>query len=414
MADASAGQLPLRVAVLVDLERRPDSGGHVKCWERLAQAATAMPDLLDLTVFFSGRTEEDIRLADNVRFRILPPAFSTRRIAFLGEVPDHTDLAPHHRRLAALLKGFDVLHTTDGFFAFARTAARVAKRSGTPLVNSLHTDTLRYTRIYTARTIERWVGRGRLYRWLVEALDLPGFAERRQQARLHRHQRQAAVVLGLPDAADHPLRRGVDRRFFTPQRADRDWLESRFAIPPGRFVVLFAGRLDVGKNVMVLAEAVAGLVAEGLPVHLLCAGEGPRRTTIESRLDGFASCPGVLDADELGRVYASADVFALPSRVEVHSNVVMESLACGTPVLVTAASGMDRVVVDGETGLVVATDGAAPWCEALRGLQADPGRCRAMRQGAVAWAARHIPTWEDVLRDDLLPVWLHVAGDDRP
>src|ERR1700733_15090682 len=98
----------LRVAVLVDLLRSPQAGGHVKCWERLASST---PDNapLDLTVYFSGRAPDEV-LGPNKRFRHLPPVFSTANLKFIPYVPDHTDLAPHHPGLARELATYDVLH----------------------------------------------------------------------------------------------------------------------------------------------------------------------------------------------------------------------------------------------------------------------------------------------------------------
>ena len=84
----------LRVGVLVDLPLGPRSGGHVRCWERLAQAALDFPDALDLTVHFIGETSEGRALGETVRYRLLPPVFGTERLSFLSHVPDHTDLAP--------------------------------------------------------------------------------------------------------------------------------------------------------------------------------------------------------------------------------------------------------------------------------------------------------------------------------
>jgi len=58
----------LRVAALVDLPRSSQSGGHVKCWERLAMAAADSPLPLDLTVYFSG-AETTQPLGPSARFR---------------------------------------------------------------------------------------------------------------------------------------------------------------------------------------------------------------------------------------------------------------------------------------------------------------------------------------------------------
>src|SRR5689334_5089613 len=151
-----------RVHVLVDLARRAGSGGHVKSWERLAAAAVGFGDTLDLTVHFSGESAGTRALADNVRFTTHRPVFSSARLPFLSPVPDHSDLAPFHPELARSLEAADVVHTTDAYFAYARTAERVARRRGVPLVTSIHTDTPRYTALFTAATIEHLFGHGRL------------------------------------------------------------------------------------------------------------------------------------------------------------------------------------------------------------------------------------------------------------
>src|SRR4051812_15199553 len=154
--DAMAEEVarPARVHVLVDLQRRPSSGGHVKVWERLAGAAAAAPELVDLTVHFAGAGATTDALAANVRFKSHRSIFSSSRLPFLAAVPDHADLAPFHPELARELQSADLLHTTDAYFAFARTAEQVAARRSVPLVTSIHTDTPRYSALFTAATID--------------------------------------------------------------------------------------------------------------------------------------------------------------------------------------------------------------------------------------------------------------------
>src|SRR5438874_5552023 len=104
---------PLKVGVLVDLDLTPEAGGHVKCWQRLAEAAVDCAELLDLTVHFSGPEPRRIELSSNVRYVVLPPVFSSARL--ICRVPDHTDLAPWHPRLARMLTDYDLIHTTDAY-----------------------------------------------------------------------------------------------------------------------------------------------------------------------------------------------------------------------------------------------------------------------------------------------------------
>lgn len=50
--------VPLSVGVLVDLELTENAGGHVKCWQRIAEASLYLPDRVDLTVYFLGDREQ--------------------------------------------------------------------------------------------------------------------------------------------------------------------------------------------------------------------------------------------------------------------------------------------------------------------------------------------------------------------
>lgn len=408
---------PMRVHVLVDLQRRPSSGGHVKSWERLARAATHFPEALDLTVHFSGDKEDTRAVAANVRFSTHRPVFSSARLPFLAPVPDHSDLAPFHRGLAQSLAEADLLHTTDGFFAFARTAERLAQKHSIPLVTSIHTDTPRYTALFTAATIDHLFGDGFLGRLLKERMALPRRAEGRMLRRFRAHQQRcAAVVVSRPDQVEpfgrllgrqrvSLLRRGIERDVFHPRPAERDWLEQTFDIPSGRLVIVMVGRLDRVKNVLTIVEAIRLLVGRGLPLHLLCVGEGPDREAIFSQLGMRASCPGTLPPEDLARVYASADVVAHASKIEDTSNVVLEALACGRPLLVAGESGAGRHVADGDTGLVVALNDATSWAAGIERVANDTSLRARLGARAAEWAERGIATWRDVLREDLLPVW---------
>jgi glycosyltransferase involved in cell wall biosynthesis len=415
----------LRVGVLVDLPRQAQSGGHVKCWERFAEAALDFPDRLDLTVHFMGEQRRRQELGANVRYVMEPPVFSTGRLPFLTHVPDHTDLAPWHPALARVLPQYDVIHTTDAYFAYARTARRVAAREGIALVNSIHTNTPDYTRIYTALTIERLFGRGTISQFLLDRLALAERAEQRMLRQLADHNRRSAFVfVSRPDqlaavsatvaGRAGPLRRGIDRAFFNPAKRDRQWLAAEFGIAPEHVVLLFVGRLNRGKNVLLLAEAVAALIERGLPLHLICAGAGEERPAILERLGPRASCPGNVDRERLARLYASADLFTFPSAVEEYANVVLEALSSGLPALVSREGGMGRVVEDGRTGLILPADDPAGWGDAIAALADDPARRCAMAGAARAYAEARLPSWADVLAQDLLPHWQQAAQAGRP
>jgi glycosyltransferase involved in cell wall biosynthesis len=411
---------PLRVAALVDLPRAPDSGGHVKCWERLASAAVTADLPLDLTVYFSGPERTEI-LGPATRIRHLPPVFSTAKLAFLPYVPDHTDLAPFHPHLARELAQYDVIHTTDGFFAFARTVERIHRAHDIPIVNSFHTDTPSYARIFTHQTIEKICGHGWLARKLIEGWKLPERQEHVMEEKLRRHlgQCRAALVTRAEDHAFaesilgaanvHHLRLGVDKVMFGPHRRDREDIEADYNIPKGRIAVLFVGRVDIGKNIYTLTEAFEKLLAEGCPLHLVVAGKGPASADVKNRLGAHATLPGFVAPAELARLYASVDGLALASEVEIRSMAGVEAMASGCPVLVSEKSGVAQLFKNTPAMTTVAS-GTAAWTDALRAFAGDPARQEKMRTAALEYGSRHLAIWQDVLAEDLFAVWQDAAG----
>ena len=410
---------PIRVAALVDLARSPRAGGHVKWWERLAAAAAEAQDAggpLDLTVYFSGDAPDET-VAGNVRLRHLPPVFSTRRLKFLPYVPDHADLAPWHPRLARELPGYDVIHTTDGLFAFARTAERIARARGIPLTTSLHTDTPAYGRLFTRRAIEALCARQPwLRRKLIEDWRVPERQGARMDRRLARHLSQCAhafvsrdedrtLAQGVLDPARVSLLRvGVDKAMFGPHRRDVAGMRRDYAIPEDRVVALFVGRVDAGKSAGVLKEAAAQAIASGAPLHLVVAGVGPMSQDIAQALGERVSLPGFVPPDELARLYASVDFLAAPSEVEIHSLAAVEALASGCPTVVARAAGSTALL--GQTPAVLAVDaGPLHWAAVMRDLAADPERRAAMRQAALAYRDARLASWGEALRLDFLPGW---------
>jgi len=409
---------PLKVGVLVDLALTAEAGGHVKCWQRLAEAAIGYGGRLDLTVHFNGPEPRRIELSPSVRYVLLPPVFSTARL--IRHVPDHTDLAPWHPRLAQQLAGYDVIHTTDAFFCYARTAARFARRRGVPMVSSIHTNTPEYARITTARLLERALGRGMAYRIANDELALPSVVSNLLERRLMRHLESVTFAMGsyagtadTHYAARHSgvaLRRGLDRELFSPAQRDRAWFEARFGIPSDRLILIYAGKLNAGKNVPLLVPVLQQVLQRGVPAHLFCAGSGSEREALETALGPAVTCPGPLAQEELARAYASADLFLFPSMIDESGNAAVEALASGLPSLLAAGNGIASRMADCDGLRVLPGDRPEAWAAAIAELAAAPQRRAEMSEAARAYVEARVPSWADVLLEDLLPVWRRAAA----
>jgi glycosyltransferase involved in cell wall biosynthesis len=420
MSVAPDRQRALRVAVLVTLERGPGAGGHVKCWERFGEAAAEIPDAVDLTLHFLGPEEHTERAAANLRIAEHPARLGTRRFRFLDAGAGHTDLARSHPALARALAGVDVVHATD-FFSFGRTALRMARPTGCGLAASIHTDVPLFTRIYAAEIFRSLLGPVGAH--LNQTWRLPERIARRiergidhnlmrcDRVLVSKPQDRARLEALVPGGRVSVLRRGIDRARFSPMHRDRAWLSAQHGIPAERPVLMFAGRADASKNVMVAAKAVARLIGQGYDLQFLAAGSGSALDAIRALLGARATLPGNVPQLLLARYLASADLFLFPSTTEVSPNVVLEAKASGLPVLVASAHGGGQFIArNGADGFVLDTTDPSDWAEAARPLLLDADRRAAIGAAARQWAERDWPSWREVLEQDLLPAWTSAAA----
>ncbi len=413
---ASGPAKPLRVAVCVDLPRSARSGGQVRFWEKLAHAAAHAEPSFDLTVHVQGQRYGVEAVAPHVRFVAHRPVLSTERLGLAREIPDHTDLAPFHPGLWRHLKAADLIHTTDAYFAYARTAAAGSRWLGTPLVSSIHTDTPSYTRLYSERLLRRFLGGGVLGRLVVDRWCWPDRLRAGMTRKLARHLARCHHVLitAVTDRASlgarieeeriSVMRRGIDKTLFNPEKRDRARLLARFGIRESDFVLAFVGRIDSGKSVMTLAKAARELLPRYPALRVLAVGEGAEAPRIRALLGDRACLPGTLEGDDLAHAYASADAFVFPSRVEFTPNVVLEAKASGLPVLVAPASRL-YIRRDGVDGAIVPEVEPEAWARRIATLLEDSAMRGVMARAARADVVEHEPSWDDVLAEDVLPAW---------
>jgi glycosyltransferase involved in cell wall biosynthesis len=121
------------------------------------------------------------------------------------------------------------------------------------------------------------------------------------------------------------------------------------------------GQLISRKGHHFLIQAVAHLRAKFPHLKLFIIGEGSseepiRRTISKLGLEQYVSLVGAVKNEELFRWYSAADVTCLASSREGFPCVLLESLACGTPVVATAIEGTSELVNSLDLGLLVQQD----------------------------------------------------------
>lgn len=160
------------------------------------------------------------------------------------------------------------------------------------------------------------------------------------------------LELGVADSRVTVLRNGVDLDVFRPP-ADREALRQRLGI--GGPTLLSVGYLIERKGHHLVIDALKHLPG----VKLLIAGDGPDRARLAEQaakagLADRVKLLGRLDARQLADHYGAVDALVLASSREGWANVLLESMACGTPVVATRIWGTPEVVGEACAGELVA------------------------------------------------------------
>lgn len=177
------------------------------------------------------------------------------------------------------------------------------------------------------------------------------------------------AALEMPEHKIRVHYTGIDLERFRPldrQSAKRRLgVEGPLIVTPGNLVPLKGHRLAL--------EALAGLPG----ATLLIAGEGPERPALEAAiaargLAGRARLLGSVPPAAMPELLAAADLMLLPSEREGLANVWIESLACGTPILIADVGGAREVLDRPEAGRLVARSPEAIAAAALEMLASPP------------------------------------------
>ena len=186
------------------------------------------------------------------------------------------------------------------------------------------------------------------------------------------------LQLGVPSDRISVLRNGVDLDFFRPPE-NRSRLRKTFRVS-GK-VLLSVGDLKPLKGHDLAIRALKELT----DVRLFIAGDGPQRLQLIElvnalQLDKRVTFLGIVSPDELKQYYGLADVLVLPSSREGMSNVLLEALACGTPVVATAVGGTPEVITAPEAGILIDERTSRSLANGIRRLLSDyPDRAATRR-----------------------------------
>jgi alpha-1,6-mannosyltransferase len=210
--------------------------------------------------------------------------------------------------------------------------------------------------------------------------------------------------IGATNTVTIPL--GVDLETFHPSR--RSALVRQRWAPPTQILLVHCGRLSVEKRADRSIDAVAELCSAGIEARLVVVGDGPLRARLQRQaarlpidFTGFIS-----DRHTVAALLASADVALAPGPHETFGLAALESLACGTPAVVSRTSALGEIIT-ADSGALADNDPVAI-AEAVTAVVSRPEEHRR----ACARRRAEMFTWQRAAVDMLTTLGAPSLADD--
>jgi glycosyltransferase involved in cell wall biosynthesis len=206
--------------------------------------------------------------------------------------------------------------------------------------------------------------------------------------------RRSFVAMGIAAEKVHVIPYGVRLDKFVPGPPP----------PADSFEVLFAGQISLRKGIPYLLEAFARLRHPRKRLTLVGAVQEDMRPLLRKLPMEDVTFSGTLSQTELAARMAKSHVLALASVEEGLALVQGQAMACGCPVVATAATGAEDLFSDGVEGFIVADRDATALADRLQQLADEPELRERMSAAALA-RMRHLGGWDRY--GDLWDVLLH-------
>lgn len=169
-------------------------------------------------------------------------------------------------------------------------------------------------------------------------------------------QGHARQYYGVPAERTAVIYNGVDHETFNPDGVQRYRAEVRRELGLGDddLVLLFVASNWKRKGLDVILRALSALGRKGSALHVLVVGRGKPAPfkALAAQIGVSERIHFVGPSSQVERYYGAGDLLVLPTLYDPFSNVCLEGMACGLPVITTSANGAAEIVRDGENGYV--------------------------------------------------------------
>jgi glycosyltransferase involved in cell wall biosynthesis len=219
---------------------------------------------------------------------------------------------------------------------------------------------------------------------------------------------------GINEEKIHIVHHPVDTTFFNPKTKRDDFFSN--IIPKEHDIILFVGRLTKSKGADVLVRAFSQVKRQIENCSMVIVGEGrlkPFLVNLARSLEVSDSVHflGNLPFSDLPKIYASCDIFVLPSLLEPFGLVVLEAMSCGKPIIGTSVGGIQEAVKDKINGYLIKPGNHVELAEKIYTLLTDPKQIRTMGRRSRELIEKHFSM--DVVAEKTINIYKNVLSEQK-
>ncbi|MEK4935037.1 MULTISPECIES: glycosyltransferase family 4 protein [Bacillus] len=365
----------MRVAIFTDTFT-PQVNGVAKTLERLTKYF--QKENIAYSVFAPQHTAEDNFVTNVNKMRSIPLTILYPECRFAFPTP----------RIKRELLAFkpDIIHIATPF-NMGLCGLYYAKKLNIPVVGSYHTDFDAYLRYYKIEFLSNMLWN--YLKWFHGHMQKNFVPSPETLHQLKKKGFQQLYIWG----------RGVDCTLFHPTY-NKDLFRKKYNIT-AEYILSYVGRLAPEKDIDTLQTLIQMTNKERDDIHWLIAGDGPLAKGLHENVQKTnVTFTGYLQGKDLAEVYASSDLMVFPSTTETFGNVVLESLACGTPVIGANSGGVKNIIADEKTGILCEPKNADSFLSSIYELLNNEEMRKQMSLDAHSYATTQ--SWDEISSDLLM------------
>lgn len=216
-------------------------------------------------------------------------------------------------------------------------------------------------------------------------------------------------IYAIPKERIHVVYNGVDLQTFCP-RNSKNVILKKHGLDPKSLIILYLGGFRPVKGPLYIIKAIEKIHKENKDIKILFVGgknpldirhqEAMMKLTRELRENGSIHMIENIPHVQLPDYYSAADAVVVPSIYDAFPKVILEAMACGTPVVASAVGGIQELISHGKTGILVKPADPEELAEAITAIVSDPELRNKISDDAKKMVKERF-TWEHVAENTL-------------